>query len=62
MLFIWNKGFDKDSIKEIMELTEEYSEKRIIVKNNKEIMKYIQEYLNAKSTLYTIILNHKKEK
>ncbi|WP_234405600.1 hypothetical protein [Paenibacillus sp. IHBB 10380] len=49
MLFIWNKGFDKDSIQEIMELTEEYSEKRIIVKDNKEIMKYIQDYLNANS-------------
>jgi adenylate kinase family enzyme len=48
MLFIWNKGFDKENIKEILELTEGNSEKRIIVQDNKEIMGYVQDYLNAK--------------
>ncbi|MGF7047555.1 hypothetical protein J2T13_002060 [Paenibacillus sp. DS2015] len=47
MLFIWNKEFDKDNIKEIMEITEEYSVKRILVKDNKEITKYIHDYLNT---------------
>ncbi|WP_240644532.1 hypothetical protein [Paenibacillus paeoniae] len=45
MLFIWNRGFDNEGIKEILKLTEEDSEKRTIVKNNKEIMTFMQKYL-----------------
>lgn len=48
MIFIWNKGFDKESIKEIMELTDGIG-KRFIVKDNKEIIKYIADYRNKNS-------------
>lgn len=49
MLFVWNKDFDKKNLKDIFEITEIYSEKRIAVKNNKEVLKYIQGYLEKAS-------------
>lgn len=42
MLLEWNKGFDRVSMNEIMGLTQPYAFKRIIVKKNEEIVKYIQ--------------------
>ncbi|WP_237690602.1 AAA family ATPase [Paenibacillus caui] len=47
MLFIWNKAFDKQNLKEILELTMEYSDKRIIVQDNKEVLKYMLQYRNG---------------
>lgn len=43
MLFIWNRGYDKDAIHRIMELTNKYAAKRIIIKDNQEILRYLQE-------------------
>ncbi|OPA78607.1 hypothetical protein BVG16_12135 [Paenibacillus selenitireducens] len=42
MLFVWNKGYDKDSMKDIMEMTACYADKRIVVKSNQEIMRFVQ--------------------
>ncbi|WP_283249001.1 hypothetical protein [Paenibacillus antibioticophila] len=42
MLFIRNKDFDKKKLKDIFELTEIYAEKRFVVQNNKEVLKYVQ--------------------
>lgn len=43
MLFIWNRGYDKDAIHRIMELTNKYAAKRIIIKDNQEILRFLQE-------------------
>ncbi|GAA0384877.1 hypothetical protein GCM10008933_15050 [Paenibacillus motobuensis] len=48
-MIIWNKDFDKKNLKDILKLTDIYVEKRIIVKNNKEVLKYIQGHLEAAS-------------
>jgi adenylate kinase family enzyme len=45
MLFDWNKGFYKHGFKNIMDLTAEFAEKRITIRDNKEILKYVQERL-----------------
>ncbi|GIO31661.1 MULTISPECIES: hypothetical protein [Paenibacillus] len=42
MAFVWNRKFDEVNMKEIMEITEPYRAKRIVVRKNKEILKYIQ--------------------
>ncbi|WP_246072802.1 hypothetical protein [Paenibacillus dokdonensis] len=42
MTFVWNKGFDRDTMKEILELTKPYEAKRRIVKKNKEILEWIE--------------------
>jgi len=42
MTFVWNKGFDRDTMKEILELTKPYEAKRMIVKKNKEILAWIE--------------------
>ncbi|MFD0698017.1 hypothetical protein ACFQZT_28485 [Paenibacillus sp. GCM10027628] len=42
IIFNWNRGYDKNGIKDILELTDEYSEKRIIIKDNNEIFKHIE--------------------
>ncbi|WP_018976117.1 hypothetical protein [Saccharibacillus kuerlensis] len=44
MLFVWNREFDKDSIKEIIEMTGVYSEKRIIVRTNKQLLKQTEQF------------------
>ncbi|MCR8656686.1 hypothetical protein [Paenibacillus endoradicis] len=44
MLFIWNRGYDKEGIYTILELTSSFSYKRVIVKNNQEILKHIEEH------------------
>ncbi|WP_223193085.1 hypothetical protein [Paenibacillus sedimenti] len=45
MLFIWNRGFDKNAIKEIKEITNQYKNKKIVVKRNEEILDYIQDHM-----------------
>lgn len=45
MLFEWNRGFRKESIPEIMELTEPYRAKRIIVRHNREILQQVASYV-----------------
>ncbi|MNW60670.1 hypothetical protein D3C74_386740 [compost metagenome] len=49
MLFEWNRGFDREGLPKIMELTEEFAAKRIVVKNNRDILKYVGEYANRGS-------------
>ncbi|WP_310831712.1 hypothetical protein [Paenibacillus pedocola] len=44
MLFEWNRGFDREGLLKIMELTGEFAAKRIVVKNNRDILKYVGEY------------------
>ncbi|WP_238652409.1 hypothetical protein [Paenibacillus piscarius] len=44
MLFEWNRGFRKESIPEILELTEPYRAKRIIVRHNREILRHVTSY------------------
>jgi adenylate kinase family enzyme len=45
MLFDWNKGYYKHGFKNILDLTAEFAEKRIIIGDNREILKNIQERL-----------------
>lgn len=49
MLFIRNKDFDKKKLKDILVLTEIYAEKRFVVQNNKEVLKYVQGHLEVAS-------------
>jgi adenylate kinase family enzyme len=49
MLFEWNRGFHKESIPAIMELTEAYKAKRIIVHNNREILQHVSRHLREAS-------------
>ncbi|WP_340021675.1 hypothetical protein MHI24_22090 [Paenibacillus sp. FSL K6-1096] len=44
MLFEWNRGFRKESIPAILELTEPYRAKRIIVRHNREILGHVARY------------------
>lgn len=47
MIFVWNRGYDNDGINQIIQLTNEYSHKRIFIKNNEDILKYTQQRLLA---------------
>ncbi|MFC6653010.1 hypothetical protein [Paenibacillus rhizoplanae] len=53
MLLDWNRGFRRKSIPAIMELTEEYRAKRIIVQHNLEILQHVRRYMQGKSVLGT---------
>ncbi len=44
MLFKWNRKYVRADLPRIMELTEEYRHKRIIVKNNQEILQWFSLY------------------
>lgn len=46
MIFVWNRDYDKENLTEIMKLTDEYDHKRVIVKNNKEILQYLSKKEN----------------
>ena len=45
MLYEWNRGFNNESIPAIMELTEPYKAKRIIVSHNREILEHVGRYM-----------------
>ena len=47
MLFKWNRGFDREGLPKIMELTGEFGTKVIVVRNNREILKYVGEYADS---------------
>lgn len=49
MIFEWNRGYDREGISRIFELTDEFADKRIIIKNNQEIEVHIEERLSAKN-------------
>ncbi|AIQ15019.1 hypothetical protein PDUR_26450 [Paenibacillus durus] len=42
MIFEWNRSYDKKGIKDILELTDECSKKRVIIRDGKDIFKYIE--------------------
>ncbi|WP_438349986.1 hypothetical protein ACP8HI_04775 [Paenibacillus sp. FA6] len=44
MLFIWNREYDQEGICQILEITNKFEVKRIIVKKNQEIFKHIEEH------------------
>lgn len=44
MLLEWNRKFDQENLPDIMKLTEEYAAKRIVVRNNQEILRHVYEY------------------
>ncbi|WP_019639172.1 AAA family ATPase [Paenibacillus fonticola] len=44
MLFIWNRSYDREGMNQVLEITDEFAEKRIIIKNNQEIIKRIEKY------------------
>lgn len=46
MLFEWNRSFDREGLPMILELTEEFAAKRIVVTNNRDILTYVCEYAN----------------
>lgn len=43
MIFIWNRGYDKEGMNYVLEITNEVKEKRIFIKNNQEIFKHIED-------------------
>jgi adenylate kinase family enzyme len=45
MIFEWNRGYDQEAIHRIIELTDTFSDKRVIVNNNKKLEPIIQERL-----------------
>lgn len=45
MIFVWNRGYDQEGIHRILEMTDHLSNKRVIVKNNKELKLTIQQRL-----------------
>lgn len=45
MLFVWNRTFNKENLSDIMEITEQYAGKRIIVTRNKQILEFITDAL-----------------
>lgn len=47
MLFDWNRGFEQEDLPNIIKMTEEYAGKRIVVNNNREILKYAEEHLRC---------------
>lgn len=42
MLFVWNRAFDQENLKDIMKLTEQYAEKRVLLRNNDQIVEHIE--------------------
>lgn len=46
-MLIWNRFFDREGINQVLEITDGFEEKRIIIKNNQEIIQWIEEYLLA---------------
>ncbi|AHV98799.1 AAA family ATPase [Paenibacillus sabinae] len=51
MLFIYNRGYDQEGMQQILEITKEYEDKRIITRNKQEILEHIEEYLLADSRM-----------
>lgn len=43
MIFEWNRGYDQEAIHRIIELTNNFSDRRVILKNNKELETTIEE-------------------
>jgi hypothetical protein len=58
MLFEWNPGFMRESVPAIMELTEAYKAKRIIVRNSSEILQHVSRYIGDASLLEAGAINH----
>ena len=58
MLYEWNRGFRKEGIPAIMELTEEYKAKRIIVRNNREILQHAGRSIGEANLLKAGHRNH----
>ncbi|QSF45939.1 P-loop NTPase family protein [Paenibacillus tianjinensis] len=46
MLFEWNRDFDREGLPKILELTEEFAVKRMVVKKNRDILKIVGQYAN----------------
>ncbi|WP_339322018.1 hypothetical protein [Paenibacillus sp. FSL W8-0194] len=42
MAWVWNRKFDRVHMEEILEMTEPFKAKRMVVRSNKEILTYIQ--------------------
>ncbi|MDT3429260.1 adenylate kinase family enzyme [Paenibacillus forsythiae] len=49
MLLIYNRGYDQESIQQILEITNKYEDKRIITRNKQEILEHVEGYLLADS-------------
>ncbi|WP_245648061.1 hypothetical protein [Paenibacillus borealis] len=58
MLFEWNPGFIRETVPAIMELTEAYKAKRIIVHNSSEILQHVSRYIGDASLLCAGNVNH----
>ncbi|WP_339317185.1 AAA family ATPase [Paenibacillus sp. FSL R10-2734] len=43
MIFEWNRGYDQEAIHRIIELTNNFSDRRVILKDNKELETIIEE-------------------
>ncbi|MNC31491.1 hypothetical protein D3C75_798140 [compost metagenome] len=50
MLYEWNRRYERVDLPRIMELTEEYRHKRMIVKNNQEILRWSSCYIHSVQT------------
>ncbi|MDQ0196877.1 adenylate kinase family enzyme [Paenibacillus wynnii] len=47
MIFEWNRGYDQEGFSTILELTDEFADKRIIISNNKKIIVHIEEHFSS---------------
>ena len=47
MIFEWNRGYDQEGFRTILELTDEFADKRIINSNTKKIKLHIEECLSS---------------
>lgn len=52
MIRVWNRGYDKEGIHRILEMTEHLSHKRVIIKNNKELESILQEHLFQQASIH----------
>jgi adenylate kinase family enzyme len=47
MIFEWNRGYDREGIQQVLNLTDVHAEKRFIVKRNQEILKILGQRTEA---------------
>ena len=47
MIVVWNRGYDREGFSKIIELTDSIAEKRVVVRNLKEIESYMEKHHNG---------------
>lgn len=47
MIFEWNRGYDREAMPKVLELTDAFKGKRVIVKRNEQILEYLERHRSA---------------